>query len=65
MTVNRLGFAISGRQREAQPSDTHDDQVLTIAREHDATPTSRRPASGCPKTTSRDWTRGERKCMFT
>jgi pyridoxine 4-dehydrogenase len=31
-------FAISGARREAQASDTHDDQVLAIAKAHDATP---------------------------
>jgi aryl-alcohol dehydrogenase-like predicted oxidoreductase len=31
-------FAISGNQREAAASDAHDDQVLAIARAHDATP---------------------------
>jgi aryl-alcohol dehydrogenase-like predicted oxidoreductase len=31
-------FAIAGNQREAPASDTHDDQVLAIARAHDVSP---------------------------
>jgi pyridoxine 4-dehydrogenase len=31
-------FAISGARREAEASDVHDDQVIAIARNHDATP---------------------------